>query len=186
MTPNLAGKNIAILVASGFDENQMTEIQRGLVRAKARSHTIAPENGVVNGWQGEGWGHHFAVDAQIGEALGSDFDMLVLPGGDRGIAKLKTNLHTRRIINHFMEAGKPVAAIGVGVSLLALSGKIVERIVTAHESVHGELKAAGAEISAEPEILDGNLLTSNGEDIAIWVEDVLTFFADADMERVAA
>lgn len=186
MTPSLAGKNIAILVASGFDENQMTEIQRALVRAKARSHTVAPETGVVNGWQGEGWGHHFAVDAPIGEALGSDYDMLVLPGGERSMAKLKTNLHARRIINHFMEAGKPVAAIGAGVSLLALSSKLVERTVAAPQEVQDELKAAGAEISEDAEIIDGNMLTSNGDDLALWVEDAVIFFADTDQERVAA
>ena len=115
MTLTLAGKKIAVLVANGFDENQMAEIQRALTKAKAVIKTIAPEQGVVNGWQGEGWGHYFPVDVQINEALGSDFDMLVVPGGERGAEKLKGSLHTRRIIGHFLEAGKPIAAIGAGV-----------------------------------------------------------------------
>src|SRR5580704_7123236 len=103
MTISLAGKNVALLVANGFDENQMAEIQRALTKAQATLRTIAPEQGVVNGWQGAGWGHYFPVDIQIGEALRSDFDMLVLPGGERGIAKLKANPHARRIIGHFLE-----------------------------------------------------------------------------------
>src|SRR5579871_3980158 len=99
MTAMLAGKSIAILAANGFDENQMTEIQRALTTVKAKFKTVAPENGVVNGWQKDHWGHYFPVEAPIGEALGSDYDMLVIPGGERGIAKLKTNPHTRRIVN---------------------------------------------------------------------------------------
>lgn len=181
MTLTLAGKNIAILAANGFDENQMTEIQRALTKAKAVTRTVAPENGVVNGWQGEGWGHYFPVDIQIGEALGSDFDILVIPGGERGVTKLKTNPHARRIITHFFEAGKPIAAIGAGVSLLALSTKISGRMVAVPEAMQDEVKAAGAALSEDAQEVDGNLLTSNGADIKAWVEEALEFFGDAEL-----
>ncbi len=186
MTLTLAGKNIAILIATGFDENQMSDIQRALTKAQATPRIIAPEQGVVNGWQGEGWGHYFPVHAQIGEALGSDFDMLVLPGGERSVAKLKTNAHTRRIITHFLDAAKPVAAIGAGTGLLALSDKIAGRLVAAPIAMQAELKAAGAEISASPQDVEGNLLTANGDDIKAWVEEALEFFGEAEVVMQAA
>src|ERR1700744_5685697 len=129
MSLNLADKNVAILAADGFNEHQMTEIQRALTKARARLKIVAPESAIVNGWQGEGWGHHFHVDAPISQALGSDFDMLVLVGGTRSFDKLKANPHTRRIVNHFLEAGKPIAAIGEGVGLLALSPKSAGQLV---------------------------------------------------------
>ncbi len=185
MTLSLAGKKIAILVANGFDENQVAEVQRGLVKVKADIRTISPEQGVVNGWQGDGWGHHFPVNVQIGEAMGSDFDMLVLPGGSRGVARLKTNLHARRIINHFIAAEKPVAAIGEGVSLLALSA-LQDRVVAAPADTHEELENAGAGISDEHQITYGHLLTSDGSDLAIWVEETVGFFADSGITQVAA
>jgi protease I len=186
MTLTLAGKSIAILVANGFDENQMAEIQRALTKAKAVTKTIAPEQGVVNGWQGDGWGHHFPVDVQINEALGSDFNMLVVPGGERAAAKLKDNLHARRIIGHFLEAGKPVAAIGAGTGLLALSNKISGRMVAAPVHAQDELKAAGAALSEEPQEVDLNLLTSNGDDLGAWVTEAIEFFGDAELIREAA
>lgn len=173
MTSELAGKKIAILVANGFDENQMTEIQRALIKVKAIIKTVAPENGVVNGWQGAGWGHYFPIDGQINETLGSDYDMLVLPGGERASAKLKGNLHTRRIINHFIDADKPVAAIGTGVGLLALAGGIKGRSVAAPAEAQADLKNAGATIAENAMQADGMLLTSTGEDIAAWVEAAL-------------
>ncbi len=183
---SLAGKNVAILAADGFNEHQMTEIQRALVKASAQLKTVAAEAGVVNGWQGDGWGHHFHVDAPIGETLGSDFDFLVLPGGQRGADKLKQNPHTRRIINHFIEANKPIAAIGEGAGLLALSDKIAERTIVAAESAKPDLITAGAVLSDEDAIIDGNLLTADGEDVAVWVEDAITFFAEAEPVKAAA
>ncbi|MFY9287348.1 MAG: DJ-1/PfpI family protein [Alphaproteobacteria bacterium] len=185
MTLLLAGKNVAILAANGFDENQMTEIQRALTKVKAVLRTIAPEQGVVNGWQGTGWGHYFPVDAQISEALGSDFDMLVIPGGERAIAKLKTNLHTRRIISHFMDAGKPIAAIGAGVSLLALSPQISGRMIAVPEELQGEMQAVGAVISEEAQEVDANILSSNGADSAAWVGEALQFFNEAELKQAA-
>ncbi len=182
----LADRNIAILAADGFDEHQMTEIQKALTRAKARIKIVAAEPGVVNGWQGDGWGHHFHVDAPMGETLGSDYDMLVLPGGSRGTAKLKLNMHTKRIINHFLEANKPIAAIGTGAGLLALGEKIAGRMMAAPVEAQEALKTAGAVIGENNQEIDGNLLTSNGEDLSAWVEETLEFFGGAEVVKRAA
>jgi len=186
MTATLAGKTIAILAANGFDENQMTEIQRALTTAKAKFKTVAPEQGVVNGWQKDHWGHYFPVDSQIGESLGSDFDFLVIPGGERAIAKLKGNLHTRRIVNHFLEAGKPIAAIGAGVLLLALSSKIGGLMVSAGADVREELEAAGALISGEKQEVCNGVLTANGEDSTAWALQAIELFSEAELELQAA
>ena len=183
MNHSLTGLNVAILAANGFNEHQMTEIQRALIKAGATTKTIAPETGVMNGWQGEGWGHYFPVDVQIGEALGSDFDALVLPGGERALAKLKTNLHARRIINHFVEAQKPIAAIDTGVVLLTLSPKMAGRTVAASEATTEELRAAGIVVSDDnAQETDGSIITADGSDLPLWVEDALTMFAAAEGE----
>jgi protease I len=178
MTLKLADKNIAILAANGFDEKHITAIQRALTKAKIAHKIIAPEQGLVNGWQDNSWGHYFTVDTPINTALGSDFDALVLIGGERGAAKLKTNLHTRRIVNHFLEAQKPVAAVGAGVSLLALSPKSADLEVAAPTEFHGELKAAGMTISSEEQIADGTVLTATGARIDAWVEAALALFSE--------
>jgi protease I len=186
MSSQLTGKTIAILVANGFDENQMTEIQRSLIKVKANIKTIAPEQGVVNGWQGTGWGHYFPINGQISETLGSDYDMLVLPGGERAMAKLKDNLHTRRIINHFIEAGKPVAAIGAGVGLLALASGIKDRSVAAPADAQTDLKNAGAILSEDSLEVDGALLTSTGDDIIAWVTAAMDLSQAAEVKHAEA
>ncbi len=187
MSATLASKNIAILAANGFDEKHMTAMQRALTKAKAPHKIVAPEQGLVNGWQDNAWGHYFTVDAPISTALGSDYDALVIVGGERGIAKLKANPHARRIINHFLEADKPIAAIGAGVSLLALSGKSAGRTVSANSAFEAELKAANIEISAEAQVSNGSILSSNGTDIDAWVGAALTLFDQTEtLEQVAA
>lgn len=173
MNMTLEGPSIAILLANGFDENHITAVQRALTKAKKMAKMIAPEQGLVNGWQNNAWGHYFTVDEQIGSALGSDYDALIILGGQRGIDKLKTNAHSRRIVNHFLEAGKPVAAIAEGVALLALSPKSAGLTVSCAASVAEETKAAQMEVVAEPQSLDANVLTADGTQIDAWVEAMM-------------
>ncbi len=109
MSKPLSGVKIAILVANGFEEADMTATQRALAAAGAFAKIISPEPGLVNSWTGEAWGHHFAIDAQLNTALGADYAMLVIPGGTRSIDKLKLTAHTKRFIGSFMAAQKPVA-----------------------------------------------------------------------------
>ncbi len=187
MTVTLSDKNIAILAANGFDEKHMTAMQRAFTKAKIPHKVIAPEQGLVNGWQDNAWGHYFTVDAPINTALGSDFDALVLVGGERSVDKLKTNPHTRRIINHFLEAGKPIAAIGAGVALLTLSPKSAGRCVAAPIFLQDELKAAKMESSAEDQVTDGLIHSSSGANIDAWVEMALSLFEEmALVEEQAA
>ena len=173
MTTQLANPSIAILVANGFDENHITAVQRAMTKDSKTYKIVAPEQGLVNGWQDNAWGHYFTVDESISTAMGSDYDVLILVGGERGVAKLKSNLHTRRIINHFLEARKPVAAIGAGAGLLALSSKSAGLSVSASGDVHDDLKAAQIELIAENMAVDGVILTADGGDVEGWVEGVM-------------
>lgn len=187
MDQPLAGKTIAILVANGFEEVEMTEPQRALLKTGAALRTISPEQGLVNGWHGKAWGHYFPVDKQVGDVLASDFDMLLLPGGERSVNKLRQNAHTKRIVGHFLDAGKPVAAIGGGVGLLAFTGKLKNRDVAADDGLHEEVAAAGGRISAEAVCAADALVTARTtEDLGGFVDQVVKAFAEAAAVRKAA
>lgn len=139
MSKPLSGVKIAILAANGFNQQNLTDTQKTLNTAGASLKIICPDQGLVNGWEGQGWGHHFAVDQVLSTALGADFTMLVVLGGTRSIEKLKMTAHTKRFINSFMTSGKPVAMLDDAVDLLAFAGQdtVVEN--------HGNLYAANAE-----------------------------------------
>ncbi len=188
MTMPLANPSIAILVSNGFDENHITAVQRSMTKDSKGYKIIAPEQGVVNGWQDNSCGHYFTVDESISTAMGSDYDVLIIVGGERGAAKLKGNAHTRRIVNHFLEAKKPIAAIGAGVGLLALSPKSAGLSVSAPSDISGELKQAQMEVLPENLAVDGAILTADGSDIDVWVEGVMNLVNNClqDSEAVAA
>lgn len=188
MTMPMANPSIAILVANGFAEDHITAVQRAMTKQGKTYKIIAPEQGLANGWQNNAWGHYFTVDESISTAMGSDYDMLILIGGERGTAKLKTNLHTRRIVNHFLEAQKPVAAIESGIELLALSPKSAGLSVAkaSLSQVQEAVKAAGMEISDQPMLKDGVVLTSNGEDVEAWVEAVMSLTESCQADEADA
>lgn len=122
MSKFLTGTKIAILAANGFEQNDFTQSQRALLAAGATIKVICPDQGLVNGWEGSSWGHHFAVDQTLATALGADFDMLVVPGGERSLNKLKTTAHTKRFIGSVMNAGKPIVMFNDAAILLEHNG----------------------------------------------------------------
>ena len=61
MEKALAGKSVAVLVANGFAEVNMTEPQRSVLAAGAKVRLVSPENGVVNGWRPWPRGDHLAA-----------------------------------------------------------------------------------------------------------------------------
>ena len=73
----LAGQKLAVLVANGFCEKDLTEMQRGLMKTGANVKIIGMEQGLVNSWNGAGWGLNFPADQTLSTALGADFDILV-------------------------------------------------------------------------------------------------------------
>lgn len=118
----LTGKKVLILVSNGADEAAMSIAQRDLLKAGATIKTVGTEPGLVNSWNNNAWGLYFPVDIQISQALGSDFDLLVVPSGARSIQKLAVNPHAERIISSFVAARKPVCLMGDALELLAKTG----------------------------------------------------------------
>ncbi len=122
MMQSLDGKNILVLVANGVDEDSMSVIQRDLLKAGAKVKNIGAEAGVISSWNGEAWGVNFITDGNISTTLGSDFDMLVVPAGERSTNTLSTNLHSARIITSFAAAEKDMYFLGDASKLLEAIG----------------------------------------------------------------
>jgi len=178
VTHSIAGQSIVLLIANGFNETEFAEAQRALLKTGAKITTVSPEKSVANGWLGNGWGHYFPVDQHIGDALGSDFDMMVLVGGERGIAKLAGNPHTKRMVGHFLDADKPLVAINEAVSLLSMPGKVSGRHL-AGDATDPALAATGAQISQNPVVTDRNLLTVQTDEVAVAIDAMLEHLAQA-------
>lgn len=189
MSKPLLGTKIALLVANGFNQQDFTDIQRALTLAGGSLKIISPDQGLVNGWEGTGWGHHFPIDQQLSTALGADFDMLVVPGGQRGLDKLKTTAHTKRFVNSFMMGNKPVAMVGNAVDLLVFAEQISGRVVAAPDALKDAVTNAGGTVSASPAV-DGMLYTGTvdqPEERSAFFAGMAEFFVShaADVKQAA-
>lgn len=160
---SLAGQNIAILVANGFEEIEMTEPQRALIAAGATVKIVSAEQALVNGWHGDGWGHYFPVDVPLSNALAADFDALLVPGGRRSIEKMAGLPHAHRIIKGFLDAEKPVALLSEAPTLLIAADRASGRTVAVSQDLGPLLTQAGATVSDEPMTVDGRLLTVSAD-----------------------
>jgi protease I len=159
MSKPLLGTKIAILIANGFCEQDMTETQRALAEAKANMRIVSTEQGLVNSWTGEGWGHHFAVDTNISTALGADFDMLIIPGGQRSHDKLKLTAHTRRFVSSFMASHKPVIVFNDALNIMLATGNVTGHTFNGPEAFEAQIMQAGGNWSAETPCQDGPLMS---------------------------
>lgn len=184
----LSGQKLAVLVANGFCEKDLTEMQRGLMKSGAIVKIVGMEQGLVNSWNGEGWGLNFPADQTLSTALGADFSMLVIPGGQRSADKLKLTAHTRRFVGSFMDAGKPVVAFGEALDLVIFSERIAGRTVTGPASMKDAAEEVGAGWTDDSFAIDGNLMTGGAENgaHAEYVAEALAFLmSSGEMNKAA-
>lgn len=152
--------NAAILVANGFNEIEMTSCQRTVMEAGGTPHIISVETSLVNGWRGNGWGLNHPVGKTISDALAADYDLLIIPSGERSHEKLKTTAHTRRFVGGFMAAYKPVMAISEAVKLMGDIGLLQGVMVTGPEAVKEVVVKEGAVWSENAPVIHHNLFSA--------------------------
>ncbi len=143
MTGFTQAPKIALLAASGVSETEMTAIARALAATRLRPTVISPESGLIHSW-GEGtWGHCYPSDAKIEVSLGSDYDRLIIPGGQRHVDKLMANPHTRRFVTAMFAMKKPIVAFAESAVILTANGFEGEHaLVLKYEGEEGLTEAA--------------------------------------------
>jgi protease I len=114
----LSQKTIALLACSGFDEQPFVSLQQALVAKGATVKIISRDNGLTNGWSNGVWGLSYPVDAALSETLAIDYDILVVPTGERHSTMLLNDPHGRRVVNAFLREDAPAVVIGSSIKAL--------------------------------------------------------------------
>jgi protease I len=187
MQKSLAGLTVAILVANGFDEIEMTAFQRAILEAGASTKIISTESSLAHGWQNKGWGHYHPVDKHLSDALAADYDVLVVPSGYRGHEKLKQTAHTRRFIGGFMMGYKPVLAMGDAVKMMAEIGILKGFMVYAPTELSASVSEGGAIVSESSPTVHSNLMSIKNDSASMQesIEAFLTFVQNVQAESKA-
>jgi len=164
MAAELKGKKVAMLVANGFEQVELTGPKKALEDAGAQVSIVSPEPGRVKGWNFTNWGEEFEVDVPLKEARSEHFDALLLPGGVMNPDKLRRNEWALQFVRAFVDSGKPTAAICHGPWTLIDAGVVSGRRMTSYHSIQTDLRNAGADWVDEPVVVDGVLITSRKPD----------------------
>lgn len=179
MADELKGKKIAILVANGFEEVELTEPRKALEQAGAQTQIISPEQGKVKGWNHTDWGDELSVDVPLKSAQASEYDALLLPGGVMNPDKLRMNPEAVQFVQSFVDAKKPIAAICHGPWTLIETGMVKGRTMTSYPSLQTDLRNAGAEWVDREVVTDKGLVTSrNPNDIPAFNRKMVEEFAE--------
>lgn len=179
MANTVQGKRVAILVANGFEQVELTEPRKALDQAGAVTKIVSPEKGKVKGWNFTDWGDTIPVDQSLESARAEEFDALLLPGGVMNPDHLRRNPKVQQFVRSFFDAGKPVASICHGPWTLIDAGVVKGRKMTSYESIQADFKNAGASWVDEEVVVDRGLVTSRKpDDIPAFIDKMIEEFAE--------
>lgn len=161
---NLKQRKIAVLATDGFEQSELTEPVRALREAGAQPVVVAPHGGQIQGMKHHETGERVKVDLSLDHADAKAFDALVLPGGVANPDALRMDKEAIAFVRHFVQAGKPVAAICHGPWSLIEAGAVKGRKMTSWPSLRSDLKNAGADWVDQEVVVDGMLITARKPD----------------------
>ena len=183
----LDGKKIAILVADGFEQEELTGPKQALEMAGAEIQIVSPAQGEVQGWNHDDKADKFPVDMPLNIARSDDYDALLLPGGVRNPDQLRMMTRAVEFVDGFFATGKPVAAICHAPSLLIETGIIKGKTITSWPSLKTDLMNAGARWVDREVVVDNGLVTSRKPaDIPVFNKKMIEEFAGGRHARQQA
>jgi protease I len=160
----LDGKKVAILVADGFEQVEMTKPRAALEEEGAETKIVSPAQNEVHGMNHVDKGDNFDVDVALEEARPEEFDALLIPGGLMNPDELRANMDALEFVRHFFNEGKPVAAICHAPWVLIDAGVVRGRKLTSWERIQSDVKNAGGHWVDEEVVVDNGLVTSRKPD----------------------
>jgi len=184
---NLQGKRVAILVTDGFEQAELLEPRKALDDAGATTLVVSPKDNKVKGWNHTEWGKEVPVDVTLKSAKAGDFHALLLPGGVMNPDHLRMIPQAVAFVKHFIDAGKPVAAICHGPWTLIEADAVRGHTITSWPSLKTDLKNAGASWVDKEVVRDGKLVTSRKpDDIPAFNQEMIQLFAQESAQSSEA
>ena len=170
----MAAKKILLLAGDFVEDYEIMVPFQALQMVGHTVHAVCPDKKAgetvrtaVHDFEGdqtysEKPGHNFSLNASFDEIKADDYDALVIPGG-RAPEYIRLNNSVLKIVQHFAETQKPIAAICHGAQLLAAAGALKRKSCSAYPAVGPDVKASGGEfvdIAVDQAHVDGNLVSA--------------------------
>ncbi len=156
----LSGKKIAILATNGFEQSELEVPRDRLKNAGATIEVISLASGEIKGWDKKDWGRPVKVDKTLDQASASDYDAIVLPGGQINPDLLRVEPKALKFIKDIFDARKIVAAVCHAPWLLIETGIAEGRRMTSYKSIRTDVANAGAKWEDKEVVVDEGVITS--------------------------
>jgi protease I len=156
----VSGARVAILVEDLFEDTELSSPRDALTAAGARVVLVGPMAGKA--YTGKD-GAVVTADVAAGAIRVGDVDAVVIPGG-YAPDRMRLRHAMVDLVRDCMTAGKPVAAICHGPSVLINANVLKGRTLTCWPSIAVDVKNAGGRYVDRPVVEDGNLITSRKVD----------------------
>lgn len=172
----LKGKKIAICCTNGVEEVEILGAHRWLSEHGATVHVVSPRIGefhptlglrfppmtathvlAIRLMENAGW---LKIDTYTDAAKVADYDAVILPGGTWNPDALRMDQHAVAFVRAMFEAGKPTCAICHGQWVMVNAKILKGKRATAVWNIQMDVANAGATVTDEPCVVDGNLITA--------------------------
>lgn len=157
---HLDGKRIAILATNGFEQSELEVPRDKLKSAGATVEIVSLAPGEIKGWEKKDWGRPVKVDKTLDEVSPSDYDAVVLPGGQINPDLLRVEPKALVFITDIFNQKKVVAAVCHAPWLLIETGIARGRKLTCYKSIKTDVLNAGAKWEDSQVVVDQGLITS--------------------------
>ncbi|MBQ3792138.1 MAG: DJ-1/PfpI family protein [Clostridia bacterium] len=157
---------VYVFLADGTEEVEALTVVDVLRRAGAKVRTVGIPDRSVRG------SHGITIEADLSEdearreaVTERDLSLAVLPGGMPGTLNLDASAAVDEIVRETLKRGGTVGAICAAPLILGRRGLLDGKKGTCYPGFEKELK--GCEISEDPVVVDGQIVTSRGMGTAL-------------------
>ena len=149
-------QKVLVPLADGVEEMEAINVMDMLRRAQWHVLAVGLKAGTVTAGRGTR-----LVPDEIWEKIDpAQFDLIVIPGGARGVENLRHDKRVVDAVRAHAECGKLTAAVCAGPLVLQDAGVLAGRRATCHPGVISEFTLARR--VDEAVVVDGNIVTSQG------------------------
>jgi len=107
------------------------------------------------------------ADTTLDKALGTEYDMIVLPGGLPGADHLRDDPRIIKLLQNMASEGKYTCAICASPQVLAEAGLLANKQATAFPGILEKLDLPNTTIKPDPVVTDSKIVTSRGPGTAM-------------------
>lgn len=175
---------ILIIATDGFEQSELEVPRDKLKQAGAKVTVASPSGDQICGWDKDDWGRSVPVDTALGSVSSTNYDALVIPGGQINPDKLRVDKQAMTLVRDFLDSGKPVAAICHGPWLLVEADAVKGRDVTSYHSIRRDVENAGGNWIDRPVVVDEGIITSRSpDDLNAFVKKIIEEVAEGKHPR---